>query len=344
MINVGVAGLGKMGKLHFLNALNNNEIKVKAVADVSRSKRKAAEKFRVKSYKDYREMIDAETLDAIIISLPNFLKMESVFYAADKDLSIFIDKPMARNYEEAKKIYDKVRSKNVRLMVGTNYRYFDSVEKLKKKVEDGNIGEAVLVTSELIMDGPFSHPLVPTPVAEWWFDKEKSGGGALLDLGYHLLDLYMWMFGDYEIKYSEIKHRYNLPIEDSATVILNSKHLETSCVVNVGWFSKMLFPAFNFRFNVHGTVGYTSTDNFSPKNLYLHAAKEGTKNFFRKITFRKINYLSYTYYHQSFVKILNHFFDSIIKGYETPMNLNDQLSIIKSIDISYQKGMVNKIE
>ena len=78
MINIGIAGLGKMGKLHFLNSLKIKGVKISAIADLSRSRRKSAEKFGVKTYSDYKDMIDTENIDAIIISLPNFLKKESV--------------------------------------------------------------------------------------------------------------------------------------------------------------------------------------------------------------------------------------------------------------------------
>ena len=337
MLNVGVAGLGKMGKLHLLNALKSSDVKVVAAADLKKSNRKAAELYHVKSYNDFKEMIDTEELDAIIISLPNFLKRESVFYASERDLAIFIDKPLARNIKEAEEIVGKTRADNSRLMVGVNYRYFDSVQKVRKIVEEGNVGEIILATSELIMDGPFSHPLVPSHVAEWWFDKERSGGGALFDLGYHLVDLFCWIFGDMEVEFSVLNYRYNLPVEDAATVILKSIKTGTRFIVNVGWFSKMMFPNFNFRVNMHGTVGYVSTDQFAPDNLYLHAVKEGIKNFFRRVTRKKLSYLSYTYYYSSFVKILNQFFQSTIKGYEMPVNLKGQISVIKSLDAAYRK-------
>jgi len=185
-----------MGKLHFLNASHMNDVKVVAVADKNKRNRKVAEKYHVKAYDDYEKLVDSEELDAVIISLPNFLKRESIFYATEEGLDIFVDKPLARNLAEAQEIVRKVNTGNVRLMVGVNYRYFDSVQKVKKMLDEGRVGDVVIATSELIMDGPFSHPLVPKPVPEWWFDKEKSGGGALLDLGYHLIDIFNWMFGD----------------------------------------------------------------------------------------------------------------------------------------------------
>jgi len=343
LIRVGVAGLGRMGKLHFLNALRNKDVNVVAIADARRSNRKDAEKYKVKIYDDYRKLIGTEDLDAIIISLPNFLKKESIAYAAEKNLAIFVDKPLARNFGEAEEIVNIVKMKNVPLMVGVNYRYFESVQKAKKIVEEGSIGDVVIATSELIMNGPFSHPLVPTPVPEWWFDKKKAGGGALFDLGYHLIDLLHWMFGDLEVEFSVLGYRYNLPIEDSATVVLKSSKTSTRCVLNAGWFSKIIFPNFNFRINLHGTVGYGSTDRFAPRNFYLHAAREGTMNLLRRVARKKPNYLSYTYYYASFAKILDQFFESVKNGMQMPITLQEQLSVIKTLDKAYRQSEGTKI-
>jgi predicted dehydrogenase len=340
LINVGIAGLGKMGKLHYMNAIRNDDVNVVAVADLRKSNLSVVEKSKIKKYVDYKEMIEKENLDAIILSLPNFLKKEGILNCAEKDLAIFVDKPLCRNFKEADEVVREISEKNLELMVGVNYRYFDCVEKVKHIVEEGNIGDVVLGTSELIMDGPFSHPLVPAPVAEWWFDKERSGGGALLDLGYHLLDLLQWFFGGLEVEFSALKYRYNLDIEDAATVVLKSRE-GVRCTLNVGWFSKMLFPNFNFRLNFHGTVGYVSTDDYTPSNLYIHAMKEGLKNFFKRLMFQKPDYLSYTYYYSSFTRILSQFFDSVENGFESPVNLDDQLSILKCIDDVYNKGGVS---
>jgi predicted dehydrogenase len=337
MLRVGVIGLGRMGKLHFLNALHMNDVKVVAVADKNKRNRKVAEEHHVKAYDDYEQLVDSKELDAVIISLPNFLKRESIFYAAEKGLDIFVDKPLARNLSEAHEIVRKVNAENVRLMVGVNYRYFDSVQKVKKILDEGRVGDVVIATSELIMDGPFSHPLVPKPVPEWWFDKEKAGGGALLDLGYHLIDIFNWMFGDLEIEFSTLGYRFGLPIEDSATVVLKSAKNGVSGIVNAGWFSKMIFPNFNFRINLNGTVGYVSTDHFAPRNLYLHAIKEASLNLFRRAVGKRVQYLSYTYYYASFFKVLNQFFEAIREDTWISVSLESQLEVIKAIETVYKQ-------
>ncbi len=94
-MKVGVIGLGHMGQLHLLNAMRVDGVEVVAGADKSEKNRRFAEKVHIKTYDDYTELIDNEELDAAIISLPNFLKKESVFYAAEKGVNIFLDKPIA---------------------------------------------------------------------------------------------------------------------------------------------------------------------------------------------------------------------------------------------------------
>ena len=340
MTRVGVVGLGKMGKLHFLSVLRMKGVNLVAVADRSKVNRNVAESYHIKTYDDYTKLIDSENLDAVIISLPNFLKSESISYASEKGLDVFVDKPLARNLAEAEDIVRKVRAENIRLMVGVNYRYFDSVQKLKDISDEGRLGDVVIATSELIMDGPFSHSLVPEPVPEWWFDKERAGGGALLDLGYHLIDILNWMFGDLKIEFSTLGYRFGLPIEDSATVVLRSSRTGVRCIVNTGWFSKMIFPNFNFRINLHGTSGYACTDQFAPKNLYFHAMKEATLNLLRRAIGSRVHYLSYTYYYASFVRVLEHFFEILRKDVQLPFPPQEQLEVIRTIDHIYRENGV----
>ena len=329
-----------MGQLHLLNALRINGVEVVAGADKSERNRKYAEKYHVKTYDDYSTLMDSEELDAVIISLPNFLKRECVFCAAENNLDIFLDKPMARNLSEAQDIVQKVEREGVRLMVGVNYRYIPCVQRLKSIFDDGRIGDPVIATADLILNGPLSHGAVPLPVPEWWLNKETAGGGALLDLGYHLIDLLTWILGDLEVSYSVLGYRMNLPVEDSATVVLRSNGCGTTCVVNVGWFERSIFPDFNFRVNIHGTASYISTDHFSPGDLRVHAAKEGVRNILRRVVLKKPLYLTYTYYYSAFYELFGLFFDALKRGTEMPVSLAKELDVLRIIDGVYKENEV----
>jgi predicted dehydrogenase len=341
LIRVGVIGLGHMGQLHLLNAMRIDGVEVVAGADKSERNRKYAEERHIKTYDDYKKLIDSEKMDAVVISLPNFLKKDCVFYAAENKLNIFLDKPMARHFSEANEIVQKVDKEDVRMMVGVNYRYIPCVQKLKSTFDDGTIGEPVIATADLILNGPLSHGAVPLHVPEWWLNRETAGGGALLDLGYHLVDVLTWILGDLEVSYSTLGYRMNLPVEDSANVVLKSKNGDLTCVVNVGWFERSIFPDFNFRVNIHGTASYASTDNFSPSDLRVHAVKEGLKNILRSIVRKKPLYLTYTYYYSSFYELFGLFFDALKNGTEMPVSIESELGVIRIIDSVYKTNGVN---
>jgi myo-inositol 2-dehydrogenase/D-chiro-inositol 1-dehydrogenase len=343
MTKVGIIGLGHMGQLHMLNAMRVEGVEVVAGADKAPKNRKYAEKYRVKTYDDYTKLIDSEELDAVIISLPNFLKKEGVFYASEKGLDIFLDKPIARNLAEAQEIVHKVEKENVRTMVGVNYRYFPCVQKLKTKMDNGGIGDPLIATSELVLNGPISHAVVPVPVPEWWLNKDLAGGGALLDLGYHLIDLLNWTLGDFEVAYSNLDHQLHLPVEDAGTIVLKSKTCGTTAIVNVGWFSQTIFPDFNFRVTMHGTVGFDSTDHYIPSNPIFNAVKEGALNIMRRIAMKKLSYLSYTYYYASFYSIIEEFFGAVKSGEEFPISLQKQLDVMRIIDSAYRMERNNSL-
>ena len=136
--------------------------------------------------------------------------------------------------------------------------------------------------------------------------------------------------------YSDLGYNLNLPVEDAATVALKCGGRGPTCVVNAGWFSKSIFPDFNFRVGLHGTAGYASTDHYAPRDMKMNAVKEGASNLLRRILGRKLHYLSYTYYYSSFYVILDLFFRSLVVGQEFPVDLKDQLKVMEIIDGVYR--------
>jgi predicted dehydrogenase len=313
-------------------------VKVTAAADNSSRLLKKAESLGVKSlYTDYREMLNAQKqLDVVIISLPNFLHEESAILALEAGVNVFVEKPLARNLKECQSIANAVKRSGRKLMVGHCMRFLKSVEKVKEYIAEGQIGDLQVITAEEILNGPFSHGALPTPVPEWWFDPKNTGGGVLLDLGYHMIDLFRFFGGEAKVAFASLDHKMRLPMEDSAILVLHSSDSNAKGIINVGWFQKSVFPAFNFRLIAHGNAGFTSTEHFTPKNLYIHAVKEGTKNFFRKVAGKDIRSLSYTYYYEQYVKEMILFFDSIRKDEEPPVTVVDGLRTVEIIERAYE--------
>ena len=189
-----------------------------------------------------------------------------------------------------------------------------------------------------MINGPFSHPAVPKPVPEWWFDPQKTGGGVVHDLGYHLFDFFRYFIGEADVIYSYLDHKLNFEMEDGAIVILKSINSEAKGIINIGWYQKTIFPSFNFRLILHGDSGYLSTEKYIPKNLYVHAVKTGILNFLKKISMRKIVPLSYTYYYASYYKELYEFFSCIKDDTEPSINAYDGLQTVKLIKEVYNNS------
>jgi myo-inositol 2-dehydrogenase / D-chiro-inositol 1-dehydrogenase len=338
-INVGVIGLGNMGNLHLMNCTRMKDVNVVAISDKSKHILNKAKKRGFKNtYENYQDLLSkhSEELDAVVISLPNFLHFDAIRSSLEAGQNVFIEKPLAVNTDECREILKLVKKSGKTLMPGHSMRFIPAIEKMKRVAESGRLGSLELITLESIQNGPLSHGLEPAPVPEWWFDPAKSGGGALLDLGYHLIDLFRFFAGEARVKYSSIGHTYSLPVEDRATLFLETEDKQTRGVINVGWFEKSIFPRFNFRMILHGNADFSSTEELLPRNLYAYAMKEGLKNFARRYTGRDIHPLSYTYYYESQFKEMRHFIDGIKEGRDPSVTAIDGLKTMEIIDEAYK--------
>ena len=173
---------------------------------------------------------------------------------------------------------------------------------------------------------------------DWWFSQEKAGGGAVQDLGYHLLDLYRFFAGEAEVVFSSLDRKLNLAMEDAAIIVLRSVASDAKGILNVGWYQKTIFPRFNFRTILHGDAGFITTDELVPRNMYIHAAKEGMKNLLRKLVRKKISPLSYTYYYESYYKELNHFLTCVKDDSDPAVSASDGLRTIELVNEVYRQS------
>jgi predicted dehydrogenase len=341
MINVGVIGLGRQGMLHLMSCNKIEGVKVVAASDGNKNALKKAKSLGVEMlYEDYRNLFDHSSgIDAVVISLPNFLHMDCVRLALEAGLDVFIEKPLARNVGECSAIVELVEKTGKKLQVGNNLRFETGMQKMKEKADTGFIGSLEVITIEEIINGPFAHPRNPAPVADWWFDPEKSGGGVLLDLGCHLIDAFRFVVGEEcAVEFSSLEHKFNLAVEDGAIVMLRSLNSSVRGIINVGWYQKTTYPQFDFNMVLHGSSGYLSINDFRPKNLYSHAIKEGTKNILRRLAGRKIRPMSFTYYYESFYDELVSFFDCINADSTPQVTATDGLRTVELIESAYKNS------
>jgi len=240
-LNLGIIGLGNQGNIHLQNCLLLKDVNVIGVADTSKSALKRAASYGIKNtYSSYEELLKNEAIEAVIISLPNFLHLDSTVKAAEAGKNILLEKPLAGNLEDGERILSSVKKNGVKFMLGYSMRFDPFLRHLREEILDGCYGDIQVAEATNVSNGPFTphgDHTGPTPVPDWWFNKQMVGGGALMDLGVHLIDLFVWYFGEVEAVSSYLGYRFNMELEDTALCVLRFKRGPVA-VINAGWFSK----------------------------------------------------------------------------------------------------------
>jgi myo-inositol 2-dehydrogenase/D-chiro-inositol 1-dehydrogenase/scyllo-inositol 2-dehydrogenase (NAD+) len=238
---LGLIGLGYMGAIHLKNCLRLKSAKVIAAADISKKALNNARQLGVKYvYREYEELLKNPEVEGVVISLPTHLHSVCAQASAEAKKDVFLEKPFARNPMEGETIVRACQKNDVKLMVGYPFRFGMPFMRLKENLKDGILGEAQIAHATMVGPGPFFHRAegyAPRPVPSWWFDKELTGGGAMIDLGCHMVNLVRWYFGEAREVTCYVGHRFNLDFEDYAVCIcrMNSGTVAT---VTVGWFSR----------------------------------------------------------------------------------------------------------
>jgi predicted dehydrogenase len=319
-IGLGIIGLGYVGQIHLRHAQKLANARVTAVADLSKKALKKARNNGIKNtFTSYEEMLKLPELDAVIIALPTHLHLKCVRDAAEAKKHIFLEKPMAKNTQEAKEILSIVRKNNIKLMMGYPLRFNQQFQTLKKKIYDGILGDIEIVIANYISSGPFFHRAeahAPMPVPEWWFNKELTGGGALMDLGCHIINLLRWYFGEIIDIKSHLGYRFNMPFEDKATCLTKFQN-GTTAIINVGWF----LQGYQLKIELIGTVNHTTVQHkpSNPISTVIQMLTTGTSQF----------------YHAHKAE-LQHFVDCLIKDKQPTPTGEDGLKDLEAIEKAYK--------
>ena len=291
-VRLGIIGLGYVGQIHLRHGLRLANADVAAVADVSAKALNKAKKAGVKTvFKNYEDLLRSPSIDAVVVAVPTHLHHQCATQAAEAKKHIFLEKPIARNVQEASEIISAARKNSVRLMMGYQLRFDEKFRSLKHKLNDGTLGDVEIAQATYISSGPFFHRAegyAPVPVPEWWFDKELTGGGALIDFGSHIINLLRWYFGEIVSIRSHLGYRFNLDFEDSATCLATFRS-RTRAVMSVGWFHQ----GYQLKVEMYGTVG-RAIEEHKLGNSLRNAVQMLTRGYsdFNKARFDELQYFA----------------------------------------------------
>ena len=199
VLKVGVIGCGAIANTKHLPALKRIEgVEMVAFCDTIPAKAKAAaEKFGVadaRIYDNYQELLKNETLDVIHVCTPNRSHSEISIAALEAGCHVMCEKPMAINETEAKKMLDAARKTGRKLTIGYQNRFRADAQFLKTECDQGTLGEIYFAKA---------HAIRRRAVPMWgvFLNEYEQGGGPLIDIGTHALDLTLWTMNNYKPKY-----------------------------------------------------------------------------------------------------------------------------------------------
>ncbi|MFC1525210.1 Gfo/Idh/MocA family protein [Candidatus Latescibacterota bacterium] len=192
-LRLAVIGLGAVGRRHLKTAGQDQRVELVAVADLDEaSARRVSEEAGTNSYTDYRRLLEAEQLDAVVIATPHHLHAPMALDCLDAGAHVLVEKPIAIRVSEADRLVQRAEERGRVLAVGHQYRTFPGNVKLKEVIDSGVIGSVhrvlwqwLEVRSEAYYDRDV-----------WRCTWKHAGGGVLMNQTSHDLDLLCWLFGE----------------------------------------------------------------------------------------------------------------------------------------------------
>jgi predicted dehydrogenase len=187
---IGSGGIAQGAHLPAYKALADDSVRVIAVADVRReTAEQAAQKFEVPHvYEDYREMLRRDDIDAVSVCTPNFMHKQPTIDALEADKHVLVEKPLAINAAEGREMVAAARRTGKKLQAGLNNRFGSAPQALKRFIQAGELGDIYYARSQALRR---------RGIPSWgvFTQKDKQGGGPLIDIGVHILDLTLWLMG-----------------------------------------------------------------------------------------------------------------------------------------------------
>jgi len=195
-VKIGIVGCGGIANNKHLPAIKKNgNFEIIAFCDVVKERAEEAkikygtENSRV--YTDYTELLEEKEINAVYVLTPNKSHAGISIAAMKAGKNVMCEKPMAKTYAEAKLMLDTVNETGKLLTIGYQNRYRQDSKYLKRACENGDLGDIYYARAHAVR-----RRAVPT----WgvFLNEEEQGGGPLIDIGTHALDLTLWMMNNYE--------------------------------------------------------------------------------------------------------------------------------------------------
>jgi predicted dehydrogenase len=212
-VRIGIIGLGTIGKAHWKVIRESPQTTLTAVADPTPSALEFARAESIPAYAGYREMLENETLDGVVVAVPNAEHVPVALACIERNIAVLVEKPVADVVEAARVMCKAAEARDVPLLVGHHRRHNTAIQRARQAIHDGLIGRPVTATvmyNQLKTVSYFD--------LDW---RRQAGGGPILINMIHEIDLIRFMFGEiHSLQAISSNAVRGFAVEDTAAVLL----------------------------------------------------------------------------------------------------------------------------
>ena len=337
-LKIGVIGLG-MGREHLLRYRQVPNCISQAICDTSADLvQQIGDEFSIpQRFTDFAEFIEKAEVDAVSLAVPNFLHKEMTLAALDRGLHVMCEKPMAMNTAEAEEMQAAVRASGKKFMIHFNQRFRPEHQYFRDVIKRGELGNVYYASAGW-------RRMRGMPRFGGWFGQKKmSGGGPLIDLGVHMLDLTRWLIGNPKVvtvSASTFAHigqalakeqKKDFDVEDLASALIRFDD-GSSLVLEVSW-------ALNFEerekiyLEMSGTRGGLSSVSYDYKDTSVCIFREQNGALIKTVP---LKYPTATETAQSY------FLRSIEEDFEPEAGAADGVEIMRILDAIYESARIGR--
>ncbi|RXM72536.1 Gfo/Idh/MocA family protein [Clostridium tetani] len=329
---IGASGIADECTIPGILKTNNSEV----VAVMSRSIEKAEkirEKYNIKKvYSNVEDLLNDKEVDAVYIATPVFDHKNSVILSAKAKKHIFLEKPMGLTTEECEEMIKVTKKNDVKLGIAFMMRFGEHHRKVRKLLKENIIGDIINTRIQYSWWYPDDNV--------WRLDPKLSGGGTVVDLGSHCIDLIQYLL-DTKIKTVSAMlgtKTFNYEVEDSAQIM---------CEMENG-----VYGAFNFHFNIPNSISNNTMEIYGTKGsivCYDTIGREDVGKVLIKLSGEngEIDFSDYTLEELSinpvdrYEKEIQAFSDAVINNEELPVSGEAGLNVVRITSAIY-KSYKNK--
>lgn len=332
MLNIGIIGAGRIGKVHAESITNHvKDAQVAAIADpfMNEATKSWAENLGIpKILKDYHEILNDASIDAVLICSSTDTHADISIEAIHAGKHVFCEKPISQDLSKIKEVMEALKGSNVKFQVGFNRRFDHNFEAVRAAVNEGKIGDVHIV--KITSRDPDAPPI----------EYVRVSGGMFLDMTIHDFDMVRYLSGsDVEEVYANGTCLVNPAIRnegdvDTAIITMKLSNGALAVIDN----SRKADYGYDQRAEVFGSLGQVAVTNDANSTAVI-STKDG-------VTGEKPLYFFLERYMASFSKEVSLFVKACLTDTDVPVDINDGLQpvlIAKAAKKSLDEGRPVKL-